>query len=87
MSVTERQPAQLSAFYDQWRLTPAQMFRAPPALVFAVIGQARAEHKITPEQESDLVARLLTRWALRRTQIASLRRATLQTVRTAVPAA
>jgi hypothetical protein len=86
LSVTERQPAHLSALYDQWRLIPAQMFRAPPALVFAVIGQARAQHKITPEQESDLVARLLTRWALRGTQLESVRRETLQTLNTAVPA-
>jgi hypothetical protein len=85
-SVTERQPAHLSALYDQWRLIPAQMFRAPPALVFAVIGQARAQHKITPEQESDLVARLLTRWALRGTQVVPARRETLQTVRRTVPA-
>lgn len=83
----ERQPAQLSAYYKQWRSTPAQMFRAPPTLALAVIGQARAQHKITPEQESDLVARLLTHWALRGTQTHPARRAAVESVRTTTHAA
>jgi hypothetical protein len=35
--------------------------------VFAVIGQARADGLISPEYESDLLAKLLTHWALRAT--------------------
>ena len=39
----------------------------PPSLVFAVIGQARADGKLSPEDEADLLARLLTHWAMRST--------------------
>jgi hypothetical protein len=38
-----------------------------PALAFAVIGQARADNQISPEQESRLIGDLLTHWALRTT--------------------
>jgi hypothetical protein len=62
-----RQPACLTAYYEHWRVAPARMYRAPPSLVFAVLGQARAENKISPEEESDLLAKLLTHWALRST--------------------
>jgi hypothetical protein len=40
------------------------MYRAPPTLVFAVIGQARADGHMTPEEESHLLGKLLTHWAL-----------------------
>ena len=43
------------------------MYRASPVLVFAVIGQARADGNITPEDESSLLSKLLTYWALRAT--------------------
>jgi hypothetical protein len=35
--------------------------------VFAVIGQAKINGKISPEAESTILAKLLTHWALRRT--------------------
>jgi hypothetical protein len=44
-----------------------QMRDNPPTLVFAAIGQARADGRITPEQESRTLAYLLTYWALRST--------------------
>ncbi len=40
---------------------------AAPSLVFAVIGQARVDGKISPEEESRLLTSLLTYWALRGT--------------------
>jgi hypothetical protein len=40
---------------------------ASPSLVFAVIGQARADQQISPEEESRLLTNLLTYWALRGT--------------------
>jgi hypothetical protein len=43
------------------------MYRAPPTLVFAVIGQARADGQLTPEEESTVLGKLLTHWALRTT--------------------
>ena len=62
----ERQPAQLQATFDAWQRSPAQMRRAPPSLVFAVIGQARADGKMGPEEEGRLLAELLTQWAMQR---------------------
>lgn len=67
MRTTERQPARLSALRDAWRNDSLLMRRAAPSLVFAVIGQARADGKISPEAESGLLADLLKEWALRST--------------------
>lgn len=67
MELDARQPARLSAYYAHWRAAPARMYRAPPSLAFAVLGQARADNKISPKEESDLLAKLLTHWALRNT--------------------
>ena len=65
MPLAERQPARLAALYQAWTGSPSQMQAAPPALVFAVIGQAKADAKISPEAESKLLADLLTYWAMR----------------------
>jgi hypothetical protein len=65
LGVTQRQPAQLDTLFDAWQQAPAVMYRAPPSLVFAVLGQARANARLTPEEESHLFAKLLTHWALR----------------------
>jgi hypothetical protein len=62
----ERTPALLAGFYEKWRSQPQQMRTAPATLVFAALGQARANGRITPEAESRLIVRLLTDWALRR---------------------
>jgi hypothetical protein len=43
------------------------MGKASPSLAFAVIGQAKSDGQITPEEESDLLASLLTHWALQST--------------------
>jgi hypothetical protein len=67
MEVGPRQPARLSELYQVWNATPPQMYRASPSLVFAVMGQARADGRITPEEESALFSKLLTHWALRAT--------------------
>jgi hypothetical protein len=67
LQTDERQPARLSALFQFWRASPSQMYRASPALVFAVIGQARAEGMISPERESQLLSRMLNYWALRDT--------------------
>jgi hypothetical protein len=67
MQVHKRQPATLERLFRNWNAVPAQMYRAAPSLVFAVIGQARANGQLTPEDESTLLARLLTHWALRST--------------------
>lgn len=63
----ERQPAHLATLWQAWRRSPTAMRDNPPTLVFAAVGQARADGKITPEEESRLLAYLLTYWALRST--------------------
>jgi hypothetical protein len=65
LGVSRRQPAQLDAHFSAWQREPAAMYRAAPSLVFGVLGQARANARLTPEEESHLVAKLLTHWALR----------------------
>lgn len=71
MSIADRQPKQLTAIYELWRASPARMRTASPTLAFAVIGQARANGKISPEDESNTIANLLTDWALHSTLITS----------------
>lgn len=63
----DRQPAELRALYERWATRPDLARRAPPALVFAALGQARADNRLSPESESRLLGALLTHWALRAT--------------------
>jgi hypothetical protein len=65
MPLTERHPSRLAAYYRDWTAAPSKMRIAPPSLVFAVIGQAKADGKISPEAESKLLADLLSYWAMR----------------------
>jgi hypothetical protein len=65
LPVAARQPAHLDALHRAWRASPSLMRRARPTLVFAVLGQARAEGRLSPEEESRTMAELLTHWALR----------------------
>jgi hypothetical protein len=67
MRVGERTPGRLAALFRAWNQTPRQMYRARPSLVFAVLGQAKADGGLSPEDESDLLAKLLTFWAMRST--------------------
>jgi hypothetical protein len=61
----QRTPQRLLGLYQAWAGHPQRLCATPPSLAFAAIGQARAENQITPRQESDLLAQLLTHWALR----------------------
>jgi hypothetical protein len=63
--VASRQPARLLALYRAWQSSPALLHRAPPTLVFAVFGQARAGGLMSPEEESRALGALLTEWALK----------------------
>jgi len=67
LDVGQRQPAQLAHLFEYWSREPGAMYRAAPTLVFAVLGQARGRGAIAPEEESELVAKLLSFWALRST--------------------
>jgi hypothetical protein len=67
MNVEQRTPGRLTELFAAWNKAPEQMYGAPPSLVFAVLGQARADGRMSPEDESDLLAKLLTFWAMRST--------------------
>ncbi|WP_437672192.1 hypothetical protein [Sorangium sp. So ce131] len=67
LAARERQPAQLKALYGELRAHRARLRKARPSLVFAVLGQARADGRITPEEESEALDELLKYWALRST--------------------
>ncbi|GGC11534.1 hypothetical protein [Pseudoduganella buxea] len=65
MAVRERQPAVLARLFRWWHAAPQRMYDSAPALVLAVIGQARADGELAPEDESVLLERLLTHWAMK----------------------
>lgn len=65
LEVARRQPGRLALLFRLWRRLPRRMYDAAPVLVFAVVGQARADGVLSPEDESTLLSRLLTHWALR----------------------
>lgn len=67
LDIGSRQPARLAALHRAWLSDPSQMYQASPSLVFAVVGQARADGRMSPEDESTLIGKLLTHWALRST--------------------
>ncbi|HEX3130014.1 MAG TPA: hypothetical protein VH394_21955 [Thermoanaerobaculia bacterium] len=64
--IPERQPARLQALFEAWKHAPQEMRNAAPTLVFAVLGQAKQDRKLSPHAESETVGDLLNRWALRR---------------------
>jgi hypothetical protein len=63
----ERSPARLRQLLTDWESRAGGWHLARPTLAFAVMGQARADGRLTPEREGRLVAALLTQWALRTT--------------------
>jgi len=71
LDVQQRQPARLAALYQAYRAKRERIRGARPSLVFAVLGQARADGTISPEEESEALADLLQYWALRSTVDAS----------------
>lgn len=48
LQTDKRQPARLSQLFRSWRASRSEMYKASPTIVFAVIGQARAEGSISP---------------------------------------
>lgn len=60
----ERQPQQLRALYQQWKKDMNLLAKQRPSLVFAVVGQARADNVITPFTENRLLTKMLRHWAL-----------------------
>jgi hypothetical protein len=67
LELADRQPAHLRALLNRWRSSPRDMYQVAPTIVFAAIGQGRVDDKITPEEESVVVGKLLNHWALQST--------------------
>ncbi|PEN11302.1 hypothetical protein CRI94_16055 [Longibacter salinarum] len=65
--VPERQPRLFRSLWPRWQGDVEQMIRHDPSLVFAVLGQAKADGRISADAEGQLLARLLNYWALRST--------------------
>jgi hypothetical protein len=55
----------LLARFAVWEADPGLMALAPPTLAFAVLGQARASGRLSPERESRILRRLIRSWAVR----------------------
>ena len=51
--------------FATWESDPGEMVLAPPTMAFAVLGQARASGRLSPERESRLLRRLIGSWAVR----------------------
>ena len=71
LRLKSRNPDRLLRLYGQHRWEASRLFRMPPALAFAVIGQAKAAGQLSPEEEDVVVARLLKHLALRRFEAAT----------------
>jgi hypothetical protein len=65
LASADRRPAQLRALFTAWGSSRLTMQAAPPSLVFAAIGQAKADGRLTAQQESGMLSDLLTDWAMR----------------------
>jgi hypothetical protein len=78
----DREPGRLRADYRAWRGSFEKLRAESPARVFALLGQARSDAVLQPDQESRLLADLLTWWALRQT----LDSTTFAAIRTRTPA-
>lgn len=85
MDLEMRKPSSLVAYYSKWQNSPGLIKRVPPTLVFAIIGQARAEGLMSPEIEAKTISRLLQDWALHSTLNISAICAESQRIKQAVP--
>lgn len=65
LPVRSRAPARLRALAQLFSRHPEAMRRARPTLLFAAIGQARADGAIGPSVENKTLSHMLSAWALR----------------------
>jgi hypothetical protein len=65
LGIARRRPEELMRVFREWQRSPAAIRRAPPTLVFAVIGQARFDGALSPEREGRMLNSILKHWALR----------------------
>lgn len=66
--LAERRPDHLRRLWQQWQQEPKAIYRARPGLVFAVVGQARADHTVTPAGENKTLTGMLFQWAIMQQQ-------------------
>jgi hypothetical protein len=64
--VEERQPFRLRRLFERWRRDPSGAQAAAPTLVMAVLGQARFDRRLSPENETEFISRMLSYWAAQR---------------------
>jgi hypothetical protein len=67
MATSDRHPERLRIANRTWRAAPDSIRQMSPSMVFAMIGQARADGKLVPEEETRVLSRQLIKWALRGT--------------------
>jgi hypothetical protein len=67
MDTQSRKPERLAGLFRRWEKKPDRMYRSPPSLAFAVLGQAKSCGLLSPEDESELLTKLLNHWAMRST--------------------
>ena len=67
LDTDELQPARLRHLLRTWRTNPQEMYGTRAIVAFAALGQGRADGKLTPEEESAVITKLLTYWALQST--------------------
>lgn len=67
LRIPGRDPDALLRLHRRWQERPGLMLAAPPTLAFATFGRARVAGALTPEEESRLLGKLITRWALHST--------------------
>jgi hypothetical protein len=61
--IQKRQPGMFRETFQTWKKNPEQIESTNPVMVFAVLGQAKADNLITSKQESHLLKQQLNRWA------------------------
>jgi hypothetical protein len=72
LRIEDLEPNRLRAMLRHWRHAPQRMYRERPIVALAAIGQGRADGRITPEEESIVLGKLLTHWALTSTLAAAV---------------
>ena len=66
LPIKERQPARLQELFHAWRQKRQSLYDLPPALVFAIMGQAKSDLEITAAHENDILTRVMRYWAFSR---------------------
>jgi hypothetical protein len=66
LPVSERQPARLQELFRAWRQKQQSLYELPPALVFAIMGQAKSDLRITAADENNILTRVMRYWAFSR---------------------